>query len=83
MKLFSTARVRALALRVHGGPLGHEAHLKNLTEKAEKAKETRKKNGTVQVRKSLPIAHSAHLCFGFPMAGIAFPEDDLDYDDYD
>jgi hypothetical protein len=70
MKLFNSARVRALALRVHGGPLGHEAYLKKLAEKDAKAKETRKKNGTVQVRKSSWIR-------GFPLAAI---EDDLEYD---
>jgi hypothetical protein len=77
MKLFNSARVRALALRVHGGPLGHEAHLKKLAEKDAKAKETRKKNGTVQVRKS-------PLIRGFPLVVPIFsPEDNFEYDPYD
>jgi hypothetical protein len=51
MKLFRVARVRALALRVHGGLYGHQAHLRKLAEKSAKAKETRKKNGTLPVKK--------------------------------
>ncbi|KIM87073.1 hypothetical protein PILCRDRAFT_86176 [Piloderma croceum F 1598] len=74
MKLFNSARVRALALGLHGGPLGHEAHLNKLAEKDAKAKETRKKNGTVQIRKSPWIR-------GFPLGPIVFPEDNFEYDD--
>jgi hypothetical protein len=79
MKLFCSARVRALALRVHGGPFGHAAHLKKLAEKDAKAKETRRRNGTAQVRKPRPV-----IPVGFPMVVIAVDGDDYDgYDGYD
>jgi len=78
MKLFNIARVRALALRVHGGPHGHAAHLRKLAEKDTKAKETRRKNGTVQVRQPRPVAASS---LGFPMMVIAMADDFYGYDD--
>lgn len=51
MKLFRVAQVRALALRVHGGLLGHKAHLQKLANTTAKARETREKNGTSPVKK--------------------------------
>ncbi|KAH7930758.1 hypothetical protein BV22DRAFT_32241 [Leucogyrophana mollusca] len=56
MKLFNTARVRALAYRLHGGPLGHAAHLKKLAEKDAKAKATRKQNGTTLRKQGAAVA---------------------------
>jgi hypothetical protein len=44
MRLFQKAQVYALAMRMHGGPLGHKAHLKKLEAKSAKAKATREKN---------------------------------------
>jgi len=79
MKLFNTARVRALALRVHGGPHGHAAHLRKLAEKDAKAKETRRKNGTVQVRQPRPVAASSH--FGFPIMTTIADDDYYGYDE--
>lgn len=79
MKWFNIARVRALGLRVHGGPHGHAEHLKKLAAKDAKAKETRRKNGTIQVRQPRPVAASSH--FGFPMIVIAMA--DYLYDDDD
>lgn len=51
MKLFRVANVRALALRIHGGPLGHEAHIQKLAAKSAKMRETRERNGTSPVKK--------------------------------
>jgi len=81
MKLFRSARVRALALRVHGGPYGHAAHLRKLAEKDAKSKATRRKNGTVQVRKPRAFDPSYHS-LGFPTLVIAIADDDYGgYDD--
>jgi len=63
-------------LRVHGRPLGHAAHLRKLAEKDAKAKATRRKNGTVQVRKSLLIVDSYQ--FGVYMVVIAMADDGYD-----
>ncbi|KDQ60826.1 hypothetical protein JAAARDRAFT_31810 [Jaapia argillacea MUCL 33604] len=54
MRLFKDARVYALAMRVHGGPVGHEAHLQKLAGRVAKAKATREKNGTVPVKTAKP-----------------------------
>jgi len=82
MKFFRLARVYALAMRVHGGPLGHQAHLKKLADKSTKAKATRKKNGTVPVKKSSTSRHipQSSLAFGFPAIVIGMMDD---YDGYD
>lgn len=79
MKLFRSARVRALALRVHGGPYGHAAHLKKLAEKDAKSKATRRMNGTVQVRKPRTFDPSYHS-LSFPTMVMAIADDA--YDDY-
>jgi len=44
MRLFRAAQVYALTMRMHGGPLGHKAHLKKLEARGTKAKATREKN---------------------------------------
>ncbi|EGN92448.1 hypothetical protein SERLA73DRAFT_191088 [Serpula lacrymans var. lacrymans S7.3] len=51
IRLFVEARVRALAFRIHDGPLGHQKHIKRLETMAEKGRATRERNGTVQVKK--------------------------------
>lgn len=84
MKLFRSASVYALAMRVHGGPLGHAAHLKKLADKGAKAKATREKNGTVPAKKA-PRSPRYSLASSFP-AMIALIIDNYDdepiYDDY-
>jgi len=52
IKLYRCAQLRALALRIHGGPLGHTAHIRKVTEKAEKSNATRVKNGTASKKKN-------------------------------
>jgi len=44
MRLFRKAQVYALAMRMHGGPLGHKAHLKKLEARGAKAKVTKENN---------------------------------------
>jgi hypothetical protein len=46
MKLFRRAQVYALAMRVHGGPLEHQAHLKRFADRDAKAKATRTQTST-------------------------------------
>ncbi|EGN92447.1 hypothetical protein SERLA73DRAFT_191084 [Serpula lacrymans var. lacrymans S7.3] len=53
---FYRARVRALAYRIHGGPLGHIAHLKKVAERNKKAKATREKNGTLPKKRVKPAS---------------------------
>jgi len=88
MKLFRVARVRALALRVHGGLYGQWAHLKKLAETAAKAKETKKKNGTMPVKKhqaaSSPVIRSRFILpTGFPILSSTVLEDYDDDEYYD
>lgn len=85
MKLFRVARVRALALRAHGGVYGHQAHLQKLAQTSAKAKQTRIKNGTVPVKKTRFAA--------IPFPGFSLPDvlplmilnfaDSYDHEDYD
>lgn len=48
MKLFRRAQVYALAMRLHGGPLGHEAHLKRIADQDAKSKATRRTRTSTQ-----------------------------------
>ncbi|GAA6059234.1 hypothetical protein JCM10212_006627 [Sporobolomyces blumeae] len=46
MNLFLESAIESLALRLHGGPLGHKKHVKKCDARATKAAATRERNGT-------------------------------------
>ncbi|KZT26201.1 hypothetical protein NEOLEDRAFT_1132202 [Neolentinus lepideus HHB14362 ss-1] len=84
MRSFKDSRVYALAMRVHGGSLGHDAHLKKLAQRAAKTHATKTKNGTLPVRKSRPEAHiGLAMMMMLPLFLSSMYDDEDDYDDYD
>ncbi|RXK36663.1 hypothetical protein M231_06050 [Tremella mesenterica] len=52
-QIFMRAAVEALAYRSHGGAAGHLAHLARAKARADKALETRRKNGTIQKKRKI------------------------------
>ncbi|KAL7418118.1 hypothetical protein BDY24DRAFT_374139 [Mrakia frigida] len=44
---YITAAVESLALRLHGGPEAHRAHVNTVNAKVQKQKETRAKNAAI------------------------------------
>ncbi|EPQ58123.1 hypothetical protein GLOTRDRAFT_136899 [Gloeophyllum trabeum ATCC 11539] len=84
IRSFKDARVYALAMRVHGGPFGHEAHLKKLAERSAKTKATKTKNGTLPVKKPKPDLSLA-MMFSVFMSSLyndEYDTEDYVYDDY-
>ncbi|TFK54892.1 hypothetical protein OE88DRAFT_972123 [Heliocybe sulcata] len=91
IRSFKESRVYALAMRVHGGPLGHTAHLKKLAERAAKTHATKAKNGTLPVKKprqdprmglAMMALFFSAMCEGED-AYDDFGDYDGDYDPYD
>ncbi|KAL7409640.1 hypothetical protein BDY24DRAFT_402511 [Mrakia frigida] len=56
-RYFITSAVDALAVRSHGGSVGHQEYLIKMAERAEKAAATRERNGTTAVKTGRKIYH--------------------------
>ena len=74
MKLFRRAQVYALAMRVHNGPIGHQAHLRKLADRDAKAKATRQVNGTasMKTRHSAQATSASQYRFNYGLPGDSY-----------